>query len=173
MSDTQPGDINKALGNNGGPWPLIVGGVTYHLSYPDLGTLGQFVAWAKKLALEALSLARQYTDAQGFAAYAAVVNAELGPKRLYEWGGQRCLEALYTDEGLSYFLWLLLRAHHPKLTAPDARKLIADSVKEDPGERGADGQTVREAYIVQTILDMTDPGKSPAPTTGAAPVSRS
>ena len=162
-------DMNKALGNEGGPWPLVVKGRTWNLNYPDEATLGRFVKRCKRLALEALDLAREVMSPDGFAAMSAAVNAEIGVKRLYEWGGQRCQEALFNTDGLAHFLWLLLRPNHPDLTEKDAARVVADSLAERPEVRDADGRVTGNPYVVQTILDMAAPGESRPPARAANP----
>ncbi len=166
------GDINKALGNEGGPWPLIVRGKPWDLSYPDLATLAKVVGRAKKLALETLDLARRWMSKAGFADYCSVVSAEMGPQRLYEWGGERCQEALLTAEGLSHFLWLLLLPHHRDLTEAQAQHVVADALAEDPGERDAEGNLTRNPYLVATLLELASQGKSKAPGAAAPTTAR-
>lgn len=168
MTD-QPGNASAALGNQGGPFPLFVRGQRYDLAYPDLRTLAEFVNYGKGLALAGLDLARRHLSPEGFAAYAGVVNAEMGVKRMYEWGGQRCLETLLSGDGLVRFTWLLLRPHQPNLTEADAARVVRDALEDDPGETDQDGSPVRNPYLLQTLLDLADPGKSQAPTAGTAP----
>jgi hypothetical protein len=156
--------MNKTLGNQGGPWPLIVGPTTWQLSYPDEGILSRFVVRAKQLALTSLDAARKQMSAEGFAVLCAAVNAELGVKRLYEWGGTRCNEALSTTEGLSYLLFLMLQPSHRELTEADALRVLADALQEDAGVI-VDGVVIDNPYIVRTLLEMADQGKS-RPATG-------
>ncbi len=166
--DVQPlHGINQGLGNEGGPWPLLVKGETWNLSWPDLGILGEFVKQAKRLAFGALEESRRNLSPGAYEVMNSVVSREMGVKRLYEFGGERCSDYLWTGDGLAYFVWLLARPNHKDLTEADAKLIVKASLEADPGEQDADGNAVRNPYLMQTILDLCAQGKS-RPATGPA-----
>ncbi len=159
--DVQPTHgINQGLGNEGGPWPLIVGTETWNLSWPDLGILGEFVKQCKKLGFQMLEDSRKNLSPGAYEVMNSVVSREMGVKRLYEFGGERCSEYLWTGDGLAFFVWLLARPHHKDLTEAGARAIVKASLEEDPGDQDADGNATSNPYLMQTILDLCAQGKS-------------
>lgn len=162
------GDMNKTLGNFGGSWPLIVAGKTWNLNYPDENTISRFIVRCKKLGAEALDMLRKFMSADGFAVACSVLGAEMGVKRLYEWGGPRCMDSLLNTDGLSYFLLMMLKPNHPTLTEAEAGEIVAASLAERPGNVDEDGNAIENPYLLKTILELADQGKLKPPKTGAA-----
>lgn len=152
--------VNQALGNEGGPWPLVVSGATWNLNWPDKAIQGEFVKRCKRLANESLELSRKTLSPDAYAVMNSVVSREMGVKRLYEFGGAACMDYLWTTEGLAYFVYLMARPNHKELTEEAALNVVADSLAEDPGDRDEDGNPARNPYLMQTILDLCAAGKS-------------
>lgn len=166
------GDYNQTLGNESGPVPLVVGGATYPLAYPDQAAKGRYETWLESRVMQAARRGKDDLDADSYRLLLTATRDDIANGE-YRWGGQRWQAALATEDGLAMLLWLCLLPHDRKATLEQARDLIQKAYEEDPGEVNEDGQPrldpatgkpVRQAEIVCVLLDLIAPGKATTPT---------
>ncbi len=118
-------DTNTALGTDGAPILLPVGGKKYKLMPRTKKMEGTFSEWMKAAARQEVYATR---DEQPRGDYLAQLNdiAERAANGHYAFHRQLAQEKFHTPEGLCFMLGLMLEKHQPGMTEDEIAQLIID-----------------------------------------------
>ncbi len=150
------GEWNSILGNSAGPVPFPIKGTTYQLTRLSLGDKADYETWDESGALRACRRGLRELDAESYKVLLSATRDEI-KAGAYRWGGSKWQESIRTDDGLAMLLWLSLRAHQPKLTIDDARRLREQALDDDAGTPD------RHPEIIAILFDLAFEGKATLP----------
>ena len=125
-------DIQQSLGaevpirfvvqDNGSEKVLMFSPLTFRIK-------GEFSDYAKSRAKAELFEMRTMLDGDSFANAVAKFARDAGTGA-YKWGKMATIELANTDDGIVYFIWLLLKKYQPKLEVEELQSLMSRHITE-------------------------------------------
>jgi hypothetical protein len=108
-----------AVEHDGRTWTLVPG--------TRFGIQGQFESWQESRRWEAAQRGAERAPSPEAAALVLDRCAKEVADLEYSFGGLASTRALNAPEGLAYFVWLSMKAHHKDATLEDARALVYEA----------------------------------------------